>query len=515
MTLAMNSELNIRRLVIVGGGTAGWMAAASLQQHFSGTPLSIAVVESPDIGTIGVGEATTPTIRRFYQQLGLRDLSVMQAIGATCKLGIQFNHWKQPGHSFFHPFSVFGQSLNGVEFIQYWLKAKNAGLDGELSDFSLGAQLALADKFSPPAPRPASTLSVYDWALHLDAGRFATLLREHAVKGGVQHIQDTIERVQKTGDGLVKTLHLRSGDSVEGDLYIDCSGFRGLLIEDALETGFEDWSKWLLCDAAWVAPSMRTGGAKPYTRVDAHSAGWQWNIPLQERDGNGRVFASHFLSEAQAESEFATSLGARALAEPRLIRFQPGIRKRAWNGNVIALGLSAGFLEPLESTSIALIETGIERIKQLFPSCGIEPAIVDEFNQQTRLEYERVRDFIILHYAMNGRDDSEFWRECRALWQRGDIPETLQSKIELFQARGYVMRYRWEMFQPASWLAIFAGFDCMPKGWDLAADRISDETLLANLQMMQQSVRSAVADAPEHDEFLARYVQGAQQESST
>lgn len=515
MTVAMNNEMKIRRLVIVGGGTAGWMAAASLQHHFGGTPLSITVVESPEIGTIGVGEATTPTIRRFYQQLGLRDLSVMQATGATCKLGIQFNHWKCQGHSFLHPFSVFGHSLNGVDFMQYWLKAKNAGLAGELTDFSLGAQLALANKFSPPAPEPASTLSVYDWALHLDAGRFAELLREHAVKGGVRHIQGTIERVQKSDDGLLQTLYLRGGDTVEGDLFIDCSGFRGLLIEGALESGFEDWSHWLLCDAAWVAPSERPDRARPYTRVDAHGAGWQWNIPLQERDGNGRVFASRFLPEARAESEFAESLGGRALAEPRLIRFLPGIRKCAWKGNVIALGLAAGFLEPLESTSIALIETGIERIKQLFPSRGIEPAIVDEFNQQTRLEYERVRDFIILHYALNGRADSDFWRECRAMWQRGDVPQTLQSKIELFRARGYVMRYRWEMFQPASWLAIFAGFDCLPEGWDLAADRIPDQALLASLQAMQQSVRTAVAEAPDHDEFLARYVRGAQQESST
>ncbi|MFV8783981.1 tryptophan halogenase family protein [Microbulbifer sp. SA54] len=515
MTRALTSEQNIRRLVIVGGGTAGWMAAASLQHHFSGTPLSIAVVESPEIGTIGVGEATTPTIRRFYQQLGLRDLPVMQAIGATCKLGIQFNHWKAPNHSFFHPFSVFGQSLNGVDFLQYWLKAKSAGLAGELSDFSLGAQLALAGKFSPPAPKPASTLSVYDWALHLDAGRFAELLRQHALQGGVRHIQGTIERVQKTDDGLVQTLHLRGGDTVDGDLFIDCSGFRGLLIEGALETGFEDWGQWLLCDAAWVAPSARSGRANPYTRVDAHGAGWQWNIPLQERDGNGRVFASRFLPDAQAQAEFAESLGERALAEPRLIRFQPGIRKRAWNGNVIALGLAAGFLEPLESTSIALIETGIERIKQLFPSRGIEPVIVDEFNQQTRLEYERVRDFIILHYALNGRDDSDFWRECRAMWLRGDVPETLRSKIELFKARGYVKRYRWEMFQPASWLALFSGFDYLPEHWDLAADRIPDPALRSSLESMQQSVRAAVTEAPDHDEFLARYVLGAQQESST
>ncbi|WP_226668736.1 tryptophan halogenase family protein [Microbulbifer aggregans] len=515
MTRALNSEQNIQRLVIVGGGTAGWMAAASLQQHFRGTPLSIALVESPDIGTIGVGEATTPTIRRFYQQLGLKDLSVMQAIGATCKLGIQFNHWKAQGHSFFHPFSVFGQSLNGVDFLQYWLKAKNAGLAGDLTDFSLGAQLALADKFSPPAPKPASTLSVYDWALHLDAGRFAELLRTHAISAGVSHIQGTIERVQKTDDGFVQTLHLRDGHTVDGDLFIDCSGFRGLLIEGALETGFEDWSQWLLCDAAWVAPSKRSGGARPYTQVDAHSAGWQWNIPLQERDGNGRVFASRFLPEDRAQAEFAETLGERALAEPRLIRFQPGIRKQAWNGNVIALGLSAGFLEPLESTSIALIETGIERIKQLFPSRGIKPAIVDEFNQQTRFEYERVRDFIVLHYALNGRDDSDFWRECRDMWQRGDVPDTLKSKIELFRARGYVMRYRWEMFQPASWLAIFSGFDYLPDGWDLAADRVPEQALCSSLESMQQSVRAAVAEAPDHDEFLARYVLGAQQESST
>ncbi|MCX2836058.1 tryptophan halogenase family protein [Microbulbifer thermotolerans] len=503
----MTTDKRIKSLVIVGGGTAGWMAAASLQRHFSGTPLKITLVESPDIGTIGVGEATTPTFRRFCHRLGLQDLDVMRAIGATCKLGIQFNHWKNQNHSFFHPFSVFGQSLNQVDFLHYWLRARKAGLDAQLTDFSLGAGLALAGKFSPPSPNPPSTLSVYDWALHLDAGRFAALLREKAVAGGVEHVRATVHRVTRAENGFVHSLLLDDGRELAGDLFIDCSGFRGLLIEDALQTGFEDWSHWLLCDGAWVAPSARETAAKPYTQVNAHSAGWQWHIPLQERSGNGRVFSSRYIDAEQVRDEFSRSLGESALDEPRLIRFKPGIRRRAWNKNVIALGLSAGFIEPLESTSIALIETGIERLKTLFPQRDCHPDIATEFNEQTRLEYERVRDFVLLHYALNGREDSDFWRECRAMAKNGNLPESLQRKINVFLSSGYLLRYRWEMFQPASWLAIFAGFDRLPHSWNLAADALDQTQLLQGLRGMRDSVRQAVREAPAHQEFIARYVQ--------
>ncbi|MFC6633233.1 tryptophan halogenase family protein [Microbulbifer taiwanensis] len=501
----MTTDNRIQDLVIVGGGTAGWMAAASLQQHFAGTPLKITLVESPQIGTVGVGEATTPTIRRFYQQLGLDDLQVMRAVGGTCKLGIQFNHWRQPGHSFFHPFSVFGQDLDGVAFHHYWLRAREIGLDVPITDFSLGASLALDGRFSPPSPRPPSTLSVYDWALHLDAGRFAELLRDIAVERGVTHLRDTIVDVRQGENGFIRSLQLASGAEICGDLFIDCSGFNGLLIEKTLNTGFEDWGHWLLCDSAWVAQTERGGEPAPYTKVDAHCAGWRWRIPLQHRDGNGHVFSSRYRDKDQARKEFVDSLESAPTAEPRLLRFLPGRRKQAWNRNVIALGLAAGFLEPLESTSIAMIETGIARIKQLFPDRSFAPEIIDEFNEDTRLEYERVRDFLILHYALNRRQDSDFWRDCRQMWLNGDLPQTLQKKMALFKLRGHLIRYRWEMFQPASWLAIYAGFGLLPQSCDPAAERLSGKKLVESLRAMRAGVQQAVQQAPAHGEFLARY----------
>jgi tryptophan halogenase len=498
----------IRSIVIVGGGTAGWMAAASLRRHFGKAPIEITLVESSEIGTIGVGEATIPTIRNFYQSLGLDDLEVLRATQGTCKLGIRFKDWMAPGSAFIHPFSLYGQDLNGVPFQHYWLKARSVAEVGELGEYSLGASLAAAGRFTVPAANPPSSLSVFDWALHFDAALFAQLMRRVAQANGVRRIDAKVVKVNlRPEDGFVASLDLHTGATIEGDLFIDCSGFRGLLIEEALQTGYEDWSQWLFCDRALAVQSQPPEDAQPppYTDVTAHSAGWRWRIPLQHRYGNGYVYSSRHIDDEAAKAELVAAVPDRLLHEPRLIRFTPGRRKKAWNRNVVALGLASGFLEPLESTSIALIETGIEKLKALFPDRSFDPAVIDEFNDWSRREMERVRDFVVLHYKAAQRGATAFWRTTRD----ADIPETLARKVELFRSRGHIARYRWEMFQPPSWLAIFAGFDILPDAWDPALDGIDGQALAASLNQMRAGVAQAVAGAPTHGEFLRRYVGAA------
>lgn len=496
----------LRKLVIVGGGTAGWMAAAALRRHFQGGPLEITLVESSEIGTIGVGEATIPTIRGFYQQLGLTDIEVMQATQATCKLGIRFDGWVRPGQAFIHPFGLFGQDLRGTPFHHYWRKLAEAGEATDIADYSLGASLARAGKFMAPQRSPSSPLGIFDWALHFDASLFAQLMRRVAEDNGVRRIDAKITKVNLDAEtGNVASLDLDTGASLDGDLFIDCSGFRGLLIEEALQTGYESWSDTLLCDRAWAVQSEGQGEPPPYTDVTAHTAGWRWRIPLQHRYGNGYVFSSRHISEEDALAELKAAVPDPLLHEPRLIRFKPGRRKQAWNKNVIALGLSSGFLEPLESTSIALIETGIEKIKALFPDRDFAPELVDEFNDWSRREMERVRDFIILHYWANKRGDTPFWRDCNAV----TLPDTLQRKIDLWTQRGHFIRYRWEMFHPASWLAIYTGFEMLPRTIDPSLDGIDPATLSAPLAEMRKAIAEVVASAPPHRAFLDQYCRPA------
>ncbi|HEY0044674.1 MAG TPA: tryptophan halogenase family protein [Allosphingosinicella sp.] len=499
----------IRKIVIVGGGTAGWMAAAALKQHFRSLPVSVTVVESSEIGTVGVGEATIPTIRRFYAGLGMRDWDVLDATEGTAKLGIRFNGWAGEGTSFLHPFGHFGQDVRGIGFHHYWLKLRAAGGDaGRMEDYSLGASLALGGRFTPPSPNPPSPMSLFDWALHLDASLFAGHLRRFAEAAGCARIDSRIEKVHLRGsDGFIQSLSLANGETVEGDLFIDCSGFRSLLLGDALGVPFEDWSHWLLCDSAIAVQSQGTGSLPPYTSVTARRAGWQWHIPLQHRTGNGIVFSSRHIGEEDARAELLGTVEGALLTEPRRLGFTPGRRRQAWAKNCVALGLASGFLEPLESTSIALIETGIERLKQLFPDRRFDPAVIDEYNEISGEEMERVRDFIILHYKLNKRSGT-FWEECRQM----AVPETLARKMQLFAARGHFVRYRWEMFAPASWLAIYAGFGHWPEGYDPGADALDGEYLRRSLAEMRRAVAGGVAEAPGHADFLARWRKVAEAE---
>lgn len=492
------AERAIERVVIVGGGTAGWMAAAALSAHLAATGVAITLIESSDIGTVGVGEATIPTIRRFYGQLGMSDAEVMQACQATAKLGIRFVDWLRDGHSFVHPFGRFGQDLKGVDFHHYWLKARTAGDPASLDDYSLGALLAGEGHATLPAPNPGSQLGIFDWALHFDAALFAQHMRRFAEKQGVLRVDARITDVKLGAeDGFIESLTLDSGLAVAGDLFIDCSGFRALLLGEALGVGYEDWSHWLLCDGAFAVQSERVGPPPACTTVTARSAGWQWRIPLRTREGNGLVFSSRFQSDDEAREELLAAVVGTPVMELRRLRFTPGRRTVAWAKNCIGLGLASGFLEPLESTSIALIETGIERLKQLFPDKDFDPAVIAEYNAQSAEEIERVRDFLILHYKLNGRG-GPFWRACRDM----EVPDSLEAKLALWRARGAFVRYRWEMFSPASWLAIYAGFEALPDRIDPALAGIDDAQLARSLKAMHRALRETLDDTPTHQEFL-------------
>ncbi|MBB4153851.1 tryptophan halogenase [Sphingomonas jinjuensis] len=489
----------IQNLVIVGGGTAGWMAAAAFAKHFHGTPLTITLVESSDIGTIGVGEATIPTIRRFYAKLGLDDRTVMQATGATVKLGILFQDWKRVGEGFIHPFGLYGQDYGEIAFHHLWHRRRAEGDATPITAYSLGAMLAEAGRMALPQPNAPTPLAVYDWAIHLDASKFAQFLRRYAEASGVTRIDARVDAVELCAQG-VAAIRLDDGRRIEGDLFIDCTGFRSLLLGEAMGVGFEDWQQWLPCNAA-VAVQTENALAEPpaYTRAHAKAAGWQWRIPLRHRAGNGIVYSSELMSEDEATATLLADLPGAPLTEPRRIPFRSGRRAQAWAGNVVALGLASGFLEPLESTSIALIETGIERLKELFPTRAMAPALRDEFNDATAREMERVRDFIILHYKLTQRDDTPFWRHCRDM----AVPDTLRCKLDLWDARGEFVRYRWEMFHPASWLAMYTGFDRVPDSLNPAVAGVDPRIVGGALDRMRASVADTVRRTPTHAEFLA------------
>jgi tryptophan 7-halogenase len=500
------NESRTKRLVIVGGGTAGWMAAASFAHYFASTGLAITLIESSEIGTVGVGEATIPAIRDFYRSLDIDEFELMRATQATVKLGIEFKDWAYPGSSFIHPFGLFGLAARDVPFHHYWLKLRRLGDPTPLEVYSLAATLARQNRFTRPHPNPELMLSVFDWALHFDANLFARYLRDYSLRRGVQRIDRKIIGVTlRATDGFIESITLEDGECIAGDLFIDCSGFRGLLIEGALHSGYDDWTRWLPCDRAIAMPCASAGELTPYTRATALEAGWQWRIPLQHRMGNGYVFCSSFIDEDEAASRLQGRMEGQALAEPNVLRFTTGIRKQIWNKNCVALGLAAGFLEPLESTSISLIETGLEKLRRLFPDKRFDPALADEFNRASRLELERIRDFLIFHYKAGSREDTPFWRECRAL----PLPEPLDYKLRMFKARGYIVRYEWETFLDPSWLALYAGFNFLPDTYDPLVDHFALDELKRILNGMRQAILQGARAAPAHAEFIARHCAAA------
>ena len=507
-SMVMNSShlKKINNLVIVGGGTTGWMTAAALSQHFKNQPITITLVESSQLGTVGVGEATIPTLRRFCNSLGYSDADIIKATNATCKLGIEFQDWYQIGSRFIHPFGLFGQSTKEVPFHHYWLRAKQHGHEVPLSAYSLGANLAQQNKFSPQHKPPANQLEVFDWAYHFDAHLFAELMKKHALSLGVKLLDKQVTEVTVEPDTQhISQLTFSDNTLLKGDFFIDCSGFKGLLLQQALQVPYLNWSQWLVCDRAFAVQTQSTKQPIARTIAKAHSAGWQWKIPLQNRTGNGIVYASKYCTDEQALSTLTESLTEPMLNAPKALSFTPGRCKQAWQSNCIAIGLAAGFLEPLESTSIALVETAIARIQQLLPTGQYTTQIQQQFNHTTALEYEHVRDFIILHYKLNQRTDSQMWQYCRDM----PIPTTLAEKMQAFKDTGHVIPRAWEMFGKDSWLAIFDGFHYLPKQYHPRADNMPSQYLIEQLNFMQNTVAMLTEKTPSHSEFLNQFTHHA------
>ncbi len=491
----------IQEIVVVGGGTSGWMTAAALSKVLKGM-YRIRLVESDDIATIGVGEATIPMINLFNKLLELDEDQFMRETQASFKLGIEFVNWGRLGDRYIHGFGVIGQDNWTVDFHQYWLKQFLAGKAKDLDHYSINTAACLSNKFIRAQPdMPNSPLSQIAHAYHFDAGLYAKFLRKFAEARGVVRTEGKIVDVSvRDSDGHITALTMERGEKVEGDLFIDCSGFRALLIEGTLKTGYEDWSRWLPCDRAIAIPCASAKELTPYTRSTARSAGWQWRIPLQHRIGNGHVFSSKFMSEDEATAQLLGNLDGAPLAEPRTVKFGAGRRKKTWNKNCIAIGLSSGFLEPLESTSIHLIQMGIAHLLTYFPSAGFEPQDVAAYNRIMGQEYDWVRDFIILHYKATERTDSAFWNYCREM----EVPDSLTQRMELFGANGRVHREGNELFTKVSWLQVMHGQRIHPKSYHPLTDLLSEAEIQSYLEEVEGVIAACVKVMPTHAEFIAQ-----------
>jgi len=492
------ADRRVRRVVILGGGTAGWMTAAALAKTF-GDRLAITLLESEEIGTVGVGEATIPTIHWFNELIGLDEAAFLRATKASYKLGIEFVGWTRPGHRYFHPFGIYGVNQPGVAFHHRWLKAAREGSARPLADFSLATHLAAQSRFAKPSGDARSILSTLGYAFHFDAGLYARHLRALCEAEGVTRVEGKLARVERTGGGNVARLTTERGEALDGDLFIDCSGFRALLIEGAMGAGYEDWSRWLPCDRAWAVPCARVAQTTPYTRSTARAAGWQWRIALQHRTGNGYCYSSAFVSDDEAAATLLANLDGEALAEPRQIRFRAGRRTDSWRGNVVAIGLSSGFLEPLESTSIHLIQSGIAKLLTLFPDRDIDPALPARFNALVAADYENCRDFIILHYHATHDKTDPLWEHTRHM----TLPDALVEKEEQYRRSGRLMLGSEELFREASWLAVLNGQGITARDYNPLADVIDSSANRAQLDQIAAAVARAAPTLPKHDAAIA------------
>lgn len=480
------------------------MTAAALSQTLS-KGCAITLIESEEIGTVGVGEATIPTIKLFNQTLGLDENDFVKATQASFKLGIQFVDWAKPGRRYFHPFGSYGRPFDTVSVHQYWLAARAAS-DITLDELSMSWAAASRGKFAPPSADPRNVLSTHDYAYHFDAGLYAAYLRKYSEARGVVRHEGKVASVQKYSDsGFVESVTMEGGRVCAADLFIDCSGFRGLLIEGALKTGYEDWTHWLPCDRAMAVPCASAGEFTPYTRSTARTAGWQWRIPLQHRTGNGYVYCSKFISDDEAAATLTANLDGKALADPRPLRFVTGRRRKVWNHNVIAIGLSSGFLEPLESTSLHLIQAGIAKLLALFPDRDFDPLVVDEFNRIAANEVERIRDFIILHYHLNQRQEGELWRYCAGM----SIPDTLQEKIQHFRRYGRLVQREYDLFGPTSWLAVHIGQLNTPQRPDPLI-HYRDVDGVQWLGKLRAAMVAAAQQLPTHQQYIDKYCRAEQ-----
>ncbi len=491
----------LKSIVIVGGGSAGWMTAAALSDAV-GQSCAITLIESEAIGTVGVGEATIPPIRHFNRRLGIDEATFVRETQGSYKLGIQFVDWGKLGHSYFHPFGQYGAEFDSVPFYHHWMRESLAGrTSGPIDDFSMCWAMAKAGKFTHPSPDRRLIQSTFDYAYHFDAGLYAAFLRRFSEARGVVRKEGRVIDVSLRGhDGFIEAVTLDDGTRITGEFFIDCSGFRGLLIEEALAAGYDNWQHWLPCDRAVAVPCER-GEFTPYTRSTAREAGWQWRIPLQHRTGNGYVHCSQFISEGKAADVLLANLDGKALADPRPLRFVTGKRREFWKKNCVAIGLSAGFMEPLESTSLHLIQYGILRLIALLPDAAMSPLLAREYNAQTSVEYERIRDFLILHYKASERDDSELWRYCAAM----PIPDSLQYKIDHFREHGMLVADGHELFANPSWIAVYLGQGIVPSRAPALARMREHVPVAERLAQIRAAMDEAVAAMPAHGEFIARH----------
>ncbi|MBE0548826.1 MAG: tryptophan 7-halogenase [Rubrivivax sp.] len=492
----------VRDIVIVGGGTAGWMTAAALSRLLKGQ-YSIRLIESDEIGIVGVGEATIPHIATFNHILGIDEDEFLRATQGTFKLGIEFVNWGTVGDRYIHGFGKVGQELAGLPFHHYWLRMAREGRVSPLDAYSINTAAPLQARFMRArSDMPGSPLAEITYAFHFDASLYARYLRGYAEQRGVVRTQGKIVRVQqREADGFIDAVVLESGERISGDLFVDCSGIRALLIEQTLKTGYEDWTHWLPCDRAIAVPCTSVEPLLPITRATAHSAGWQWRIPLQHRIGNGHVYASGFMEEDEATAILMNKLDGEALAPPRHIRYVPGRRKKVWNRNCIAIGLAAGFFEPIESTNIHLIQTAILRLMTMFPRQGFSAADVNEANAQAQAEYEAIRDFIVLHYKATQRDDSAFWNYCRTM----PVPDTLQHRMDLYRSNARIFRVGNELFGEPSWLQVMHGQGLRASGYHPFADLLPKEVVAEFVSDVERVVQKCVDVMPPHADFVASH----------
>lgn len=475
------------------------MAASALAKFFSANPISITLVESEQLGTVGVGEATVPILQQFNRFLGIDESLFIRATNGSFKLGIEFCDWLRPGSRYFHGFGDFGAPYDGVPMHHYWLRQRARGEETALFDYSFSAQAAWQHRFAPP-PQDAklAAIAAFDYAYHFDAAAYAAQLRSYSESAGVKRIEGKVSDVSCAESGI-QALVLENGERVTGDFFIDCSGFTSRLLGGALQVDYRDWSHWLPCDRALAVPCERREALTPFTRATARSAGWQWRIPLQHRVGNGLVYASGFSDDETAAQTLLANLEAEPLSAPRPLRFLTGHRRHFWHKNCLALGLAAGFLEPLESTSIQLIQTGLMRFLEFFPASGTRQAALQEYNRVTTNEYERLRDFLILHYCTSAREDSEFWRYMRNL----SLPDSLAHKLAVFRATAQVPAYNNESYAEPSWVSVFVGQGVIPEGYSARADMVSEEVLARLLKRRRDDIRGVVSRMPTHEQFLA------------
>ena len=496
---AADAHAPISRVVIVGGGSAGWMAAAALA-HAVGGEVAIDLIESESIGTVGVGEATIPPIRQFNQRLGITEAEFVRETDGSFKLGIEFVNWRRVGERYFHPFGQYGAEFDYVPFYQYWMRERLAGRETrDISEFCMAWGAARAGKFEPPLRDPRNIRSRHDYAYHFDATRYADFLRRYSeARGVVRHEGRVVSAERDVDTGHVRTVSTEDGRRFHGDLFVDCTGFRGLLIEGEMEAGWESWAHWLPVDRAVAAQCAPSGPTLSYTRATAHRAGWQWRIPLQHRTGNGHVYASDFETDDAALDTLLAHMDGPATTEPKRLRFQTGMRKRQWVGNVVAIGLSAGFMEPLESTSLHLIQYGVMRLVAMLPDRGMDPILADEYNALTRAEYERIRDFLILHYHATERDDSPFWDHVRTM----PIPDGLAHKIAHFRRHGLFVIKEGELFTNPSWLAVYLGQGIVPERAPVLSELRGGVPVGQRLDQIHAAVAEAAEAMPAHDRYL-------------